>query len=109
VGRWTQADPLGGAYRFAGDDPINANDPSGLFSWDEGWDWLEGEASRVAQKAVKIVKWAINKQDERWGIKGPYSPSEVASNCEVLSVSSLFLPAGRFGKFLSVAVWNKCG
>jgi RHS repeat-associated protein len=34
TGRWTQPDPLGGGYPFAGDDPINATDPSGqLPSW----------------------------------------------------------------------------
>jgi RHS repeat-associated protein len=30
VGRWTQPDPIGEGYPFAGDDPINEADPSGL-------------------------------------------------------------------------------
>ncbi|MFI1004975.1 RHS repeat-associated core domain-containing protein [Streptomyces galbus] len=37
LGRFTQPDPSGkeqNAYSYVGGDPINSNDPTGLFSWD---------------------------------------------------------------------------
>jgi RHS repeat-associated protein len=48
VGRWTTKDPLGLAagevpYRYAGDDPVNHSDPTGLRDCDTYqalWDWL---------------------------------------------------------------------
>jgi RHS repeat-associated protein len=32
IGRFTQLDPLGEEYQYAGDDPVNFSDPSGLFA-----------------------------------------------------------------------------
>jgi RHS repeat-associated protein len=46
IGRWTQQDPVGGSlgdlnaanrYTYAGDDPVNAVDPSGKSWWDCLW------------------------------------------------------------------------
>jgi len=113
VGRWTQLDPVaGGGYRFVGDSPISSSDPSGLFSLDEGWDWAESQATKLYHKAVKLVKWAINRQNARWGIKGPYSSGETANTCEVLGFATLVspLPGGRFAKFVaSATIYNNCG
>jgi RHS repeat-associated protein len=33
MGSWTQEDPLGEDFLYAGDDPINETDPSGLLRW----------------------------------------------------------------------------
>jgi RHS repeat-associated protein len=37
VGSWTQMDPLGDGYRYAGDDPVNNNDPTGLVDFGPGF------------------------------------------------------------------------
>ena len=51
LGRWTQQDPVGGSlgdlnsanrYTYAGDDPVNAVDPSGRFSLDAFFTCLTG-------------------------------------------------------------------
>jgi RHS repeat-associated protein len=38
VGAWTQGDPLGGGYTFAGDDPVNESDPAGTCAFDKNLD-----------------------------------------------------------------------
>jgi RHS repeat-associated protein len=53
VGRWTQQDPIGGGCTFAGDDPINAGDPSGLHAC-SGWFHLGGANIRFSSRGGRL-------------------------------------------------------
>jgi RHS repeat-associated protein len=37
LGRWTQLDPAGTGYVYAGDNPVNAVDPSGTYTFAQWW------------------------------------------------------------------------
>lgn len=112
TGKWTQPDPAGDGYSFAGDDPINESDPNGLFSLGEAWGWAEGQGKKLWHKAVKLVHWAINTQyaASHPGMRVPYT-SEVANTCEVAGATTLFvpIPGTQFLKFVgSFAIYNNC-
>ena len=74
TGRWLSKDPIGfegrdaNPYRYVGNDPINATDPSGL--WDSKvhiWMtfWLTGFAKMKVQPAYTMAR-AANFPDEDW-------------------------------------------
>jgi len=86
TGRRTQQDPLshlgsitqGDRYLYAGDDPINASDPSGtqLFDWYD-WEWLapEGEGSSFASS----LSYGGEQEETRYANEGsPYAHCDEA-------------------------------
>jgi RHS repeat-associated protein len=71
TGTWMQQDPLGlgpdtNPYRYVGNDPTNATDPSGLAPpepppFGQGGEWLQriigDKAAKAAEEAAREAKW----------------------------------------------------
>ncbi|MCZ2405038.1 RHS repeat-associated core domain-containing protein [Paenarthrobacter sp. Z7-10] len=61
LGRFTQTDPSGqeaNAYLYAGADPVNSSDPTGLYSWGDFWGGVGGE---IISGVGGVVVGAITK------------------------------------------------
>ena len=55
LGRWTQLDSAGTGYVYTNDDPVNAVDPSGKYTFDQWWYvWGSCLASAVIAPIIAI-------------------------------------------------------
>lgn len=55
VGRFTQRDPFGGGYMYAGNGPINSSDKTGLQEDESFWEEAAAEWGEIADTVVDAV------------------------------------------------------
>lgn len=104
LGRFTQPDPSGqekNAYLYAGDDPINRTDPSGLLSFsdvlDTGSDILGVVSGCVAGVGAAAETGVIAYAAAAGGVVGAGVGSAVGTGAAVVTSCALGGAAGYYG------------